>query len=56
MMYGVEIWGCSRNLETLQHPPPKSVPATGAGRPTSGLASQAQMCCILVQGLHQPNV
>ena len=31
------------------HPPPKSVPA-------SGLDSQAQMCHILVQGPHQPNV
>ena len=70
MMYGVEIWGCNRNMETLQqvqlkaarlffwrgHPPPKRVPAVGAGRPTSGLAGQAQMCYILVQGPHLPNV
>ena len=34
----------------------KSVPAVGAGRFTSGLSRQAQMCCILVQGPHQPNV
>ena len=69
MMYGAEVWGCNRNVETLQqvqlkaarlffgvgtrHP---SVPAVGAGRPASGLNSQAQMCHILVQGPHQPNV
>ena len=37
-------------------PPPMSVPAVGAGRPASGLDSQAQMCHFLVQGPHQPNV
>ena len=56
----------ARNVETLQqvqlkaarlffwcwHPPPKSVPVVGADRLTSGLASQAQMCRILVQGPH----
>ena len=70
MMYGAEIWGCNRNVETQQQvqlkaarlffglgtPPPKIVPAVGAGRPASGLDSQAQMCHILVQGPHQPNV
>ena len=48
MMYGVETWVCNRNVETAAgptqsspfvfwcwHPPPKSVPAVGAGRLTS---------------------
>ena len=66
MMYGAEVWGCNRNVETLQQVQlkaarlffgvGKSVPAVGAGRPASGLDSQTQMCHILVQGPHQPNV
>ena len=68
MMYGAEVWGCNCGNSTAGptqsspfvfwcwHPPPKSVPAVGAGRPASGLDSQAQMCHFLAQGLHQPNV
>ena len=71
MICGVEILECNRNVEALQQTFQlkaarlffgvgthhcKSIPAVGAGRFTSGLSRQAQMCCILVQGPHQPNV
>ena len=68
-MNGAEVWGCNRNVDTLQQVQleaahlflgvgtcHESVPAVGAGRPASGLDSQSQMCHILVQGPHQPNV
>ena len=71
MMYGAEVWGCNRNVETLQQVQLKAARlffGVGTRHPRVSMLwelgdlsvvwiySQTQMCHILVQGPHQPNV